>query len=93
MRITTDDVAQVAALASLDVPEGDAQTLADQLSRIVEYMKKLEELDTDDVVPTTQVVKGRLHSARADEVEPRTGTGDAGQAVKFFNVPRVITGR
>ena len=93
MRITTDDVAQVAALASLDVPEADAETLADQLSRIVEYVKKLEELDTDDVVPTTQVVKGQLHKARTDQVEPRAGSGEAGQAAKLFDVPRVISGR
>ena len=92
MKITTADVARVAALANLEVPEEHRQALAEQLSRIVEYVGKLNELDTDEVGPTTLVVRGELHSEREDAVEPRQGSAEAG-AGSLFAVPRVIRGR
>jgi len=93
MKITAADIAHVAALANLDVPPEATETLASQLSRIVEYVEKLNELDTDDVEPTTQIVRGTPHPAREDKVEPRGGSGEAGKTVRLFNVPRVISGR
>jgi aspartyl-tRNA(Asn)/glutamyl-tRNA(Gln) amidotransferase subunit C len=93
MKITTDDVTHVAALANLDVPEGEAETLAEQLTRIVDYVEKLNHLDTDDIPPTTQVVQTTGHHERPDKVEPRAGSGVAGETVQFFKVPRVISGR
>jgi len=93
MKITPTDVAYVASLASLEVPEAEQDTLAGQLTRIVTYVEKLNELETDDVEPTTQVAPGGPRSPRPDAVESRPGSGEAGRTVKFFNVPRVISGR
>ena len=93
MKITTQDVTYVAALASLDVPESDKDELAEQLSRIVRYVEKLNELDTSEVPPTAQVTRGALDSRREDNVRAREGSGDAGRTVRLFNVPRVIGGR
>jgi len=93
MKITPTDVRHVASLASLEVAEAETEILAEQLSRIVTYVEKLNELDTEQVEPTAQVAPGRPHSPREDRVESRTGSGEAGRTVKFFNVPRVITGK
>lgn len=93
MKITPADIAQVARLANLDVPEDEIPTLADQLSRILDYVDKLNELDTTDVTPTTQVAGGSAHPARDDGVSPRDGSGDAGRTVRLFRVPRVISER
>lgn len=91
MKITTDDIAYVAALANLEVPEGETETLAEQLSRIVEYVEKLNQLETDDIEPTTQVVRAEVHHLREDRVQPREGSADTGAPARFFNVPRVIS--
>lgn len=93
MKITPADIAHIAALANLEVPEEDAPVVASELSRIVEYVAKLDALDTDDVEPTSHVVRGKPHPAREDDVDPREGTGDAGRTVGFFKVPRVIGNR
>jgi len=93
MKITTADILHVASLANLEVPEGETQILAEQLSRIVEYVEKLNELDTEGVEPTSQVVRGAPHEPRQDRVEPREGTGLAGETIRLFRVPRVISGR
>lgn len=93
MKITSADVAHVAALANLDIPEGETARLAEELSRIVEYVEKLNELDTGAVAPTAQVVRGKPHPQREDQVETRVGSGEAGRTVQFFKVPRVISGR
>jgi aspartyl-tRNA(Asn)/glutamyl-tRNA(Gln) amidotransferase subunit C len=93
MKITPADVAHVARLANLDVPEDEIPILAGQLSRILDYVEKLRELDTADVAPTTQVARGPAHPARNDEVSPRDGSGEAGRTVRLFRVPRVISER
>lgn len=90
MKITPADIAKVARLANLDVPEDEVPRLADQLSRILDYVDKLNELDTTDVAPTTQVARGPAHPARNDKISPRDGSGEAGRSVRLFRVPRVI---
>jgi aspartyl-tRNA(Asn)/glutamyl-tRNA(Gln) amidotransferase subunit C len=90
MKITPADITHVARLANLDVPDEEIDTLAGQLSRILDYVEKLNELDTSEVTPTTQVARGPAHPDRDDEVSPRQGSGEAGRTVHLFRVPRVI---
>jgi aspartyl-tRNA(Asn)/glutamyl-tRNA(Gln) amidotransferase subunit C len=93
MRITEQDVAYVAKLANLEVPEPDRKELSEQLSRIVDYVEKLNALDVTGVEPTAQVTAGVKHAMREDQAEARTGSSDAGKTVKLFKVPKVITER
>ena len=93
MKITPTDVTYVAELANLEVPEEERAALAGQLSRIVDYVEQLEELDTDRVQPTAQVVAGDSHVKRADRIEARAGTSEAAESVGLFRVPRVIDER
>jgi aspartyl-tRNA(Asn)/glutamyl-tRNA(Gln) amidotransferase subunit C len=92
MKITPAEIAHVAALANLNVPPEETGVLAAQLSRIVEYMEKLNELETTGVEGTAHVVRGPS-SEHEDIVEPRQGTGDAARGIGLFKVPRVISGR
>jgi aspartyl-tRNA(Asn)/glutamyl-tRNA(Gln) amidotransferase subunit C len=73
MAISRDDVLRVAALARLDLDEDSVESLAADLGQIVDYVRKLEELDTVDVPPTAQVA---VLSAplRPDENRPGTPT-------------------
>ena len=65
-RITLQEVEYVAALARLDLPAGELEMLTEQLGRILEYVDKLNELDTTDVEPTSHVLPIR-NVMRADE--------------------------
>ena len=93
MRISEADVAYVAKLANLEVPEDEMKQLAEQLSRIVEYVEQLNKLDVATIEPTPQVVTTVRHAVRDDRVVARTGSSEAGKTVKLFKVPKVITER
>ena len=93
MKITEKDVEYVAKLAMLEVTDDEKTALAGQLSRIVEYIEKLNQLDTSGIEPTPQVVTSIKHAVRDDRVVPRTGSSEAGRTVKLFKVPKVITER
>ena len=77
----------------LEVGAEEKKALAEQLSRIVEYVEKLNQLDLSGIEPTPQVMTSVKHALRDDRVAPRTGSSDAGRTVKLFKVPRVITER
>src|SRR5262249_41175231 len=93
MKISEKDVDYVARLAMLEVSDDEKKELAEQLSRIVEYVDKLNELDLSGIAPTPQVVTSVKHAVRDDRVVPRTGSSEAGRNVKLFKVPKVITER
>jgi aspartyl-tRNA(Asn)/glutamyl-tRNA(Gln) amidotransferase subunit C len=93
MRISEKDVEYVANLAMLEVGDDEKKALAEQLSRIVEYVEKLNQLDLSAIEPTAQVVTSVKYAIRDDRVAPRTGSADAGRTVKLFKVPKVITER
>ena len=93
MKISEQDVEYVAKLAMLEVGADEKKALAEQLSRIVEYVEKLNQLDLIGIEPTPQVITSVKHALRDDRVAPRTGSSDAGRTVKLFKVPRVITER
>jgi aspartyl-tRNA(Asn)/glutamyl-tRNA(Gln) amidotransferase subunit C len=93
MKISEKDVEYVAKLAMLDVADDEKKALAEQLSRIVEYVEKINQLDLGGIKPTPQVATGVKHAVRDDRVAPRTGSSEAGRTVKHFKVPKVITER
>ena len=93
-KITTDGVSHVANLARLEFDDDETQDFTEQLARILDYIGKLNELDTDDVEPTSHihplhnitkpdVVKTSLprDEVLANAPEPEEG---------YFGVPRVI---
>ena len=63
MAVTRGEVRHIAALAELVVDDAAAAELERQISRIVDYVRQLEELDTGD----TRVADERAVRLRADE--------------------------
>ena len=55
MRVTEDQVQDVAKLARLTFSSAEQMQLAQQLSLILDYANKLNELDTEHVQPMIQV--------------------------------------
>lgn len=55
MKVTDKDVAYVAELASLELNDEERQGMLRNLNSILEYIDRLNELDTSDVPPMAQV--------------------------------------
>jgi len=53
-RLTKADVLHVAKLAKLDLSKSEVEKYLKQLSKIVDYISELTEVDTSNVEPTSQ---------------------------------------
>jgi aspartyl-tRNA(Asn)/glutamyl-tRNA(Gln) amidotransferase subunit C len=98
MKITREDVVRVADLAYLELNEIELETYRSQVDDILEYIDKLNELNTDNVQPMAQVLSDDQTAdatLREDVVVP---CGIAAEILKqapdpeppFFRVPKVI---
>lgn len=67
--ITPEEVEHVANLARLEFNEEEIDQFTHQLGRILDYIGKLNELDTTDVPPTSHVLP--IHNvSKEDAVKP-----------------------
>lgn len=55
MKVTEKDVAYVADLANLDLTDEERTSMLRDLNSILDYIDRLNELDTSDVPPMAQV--------------------------------------
>jgi len=67
--IDRDQVLHVARLARLRVTEDDLERMPAELSKILEHVEKMDELDLDGVEPTSHVVD-LTNVLRDDEPRP-----------------------
>jgi aspartyl-tRNA(Asn)/glutamyl-tRNA(Gln) amidotransferase subunit C len=67
--IDRDQVLHVARLARLRLSEDEVTRMASELSTILGHIEKIEELDLDDVEPTSHVVEVE-NVLREDEPRP-----------------------
>jgi aspartyl-tRNA(Asn)/glutamyl-tRNA(Gln) amidotransferase subunit C len=56
-KITRHEVRHVAKLARLELSEAEEERMTGQMNGILEYMDKLNELDTKDITPTTHAIQ------------------------------------
>ena len=56
MRLSREEVEYVATLARLGLSDDEITRLQDQLSSILEHIAAIDELDTEAIPPTAQVV-------------------------------------
>ena len=93
-KIDFDLTRHIGLLSRLEMSDDEVQALADHLAHILQYVDKLQELDTDDVEPMAHAVA--LHNVLADDVIGQSLTPDAALANApqrdgdFFKVPKVI---
>jgi aspartyl-tRNA(Asn)/glutamyl-tRNA(Gln) amidotransferase subunit C len=97
MKISREDVLKVAALANLELVDSEVQKYRGQLDDILTYIDKLNEVDTSNVEPMTQVVAAATDdSALREDVVERADIitevleGAPDPAAPYFRVPRVI---
>jgi aspartyl-tRNA(Asn)/glutamyl-tRNA(Gln) amidotransferase subunit C len=56
MSLTLKEVEHIAELARLDLTEEEKQKYREQLSAILDYAQSLQEVDTEDIPPTSSVL-------------------------------------
>lgn len=94
MSISKKDVQYIANLARLQFSEEETESLAGEMSKILDYMETLEEVDTSDVEPLEHVIEleYRFRDDKAKEpVSHEDALKNAPDAdTDYFRVPRVI---
>ncbi len=94
MSVTIQDVENIAKLAKLSFSGEEKEKFVEQFNQILQYMEKLNELDTDNVEPTYNVLE-LSNVMRKDKVKTWLTQEEAlANAPKsnhgFFSVPKVI---
>ncbi len=95
MRITREELEKTAALARLRLSDEEAQAMCRDVGDILEYINKLNEIDTNGVRPTTHAIEVNnafredvVHDCLPREEALRNGPRQNGEA---FVVPKVIS--
>ncbi|OGH29923.1 MAG: asparaginyl/glutamyl-tRNA amidotransferase subunit C [Candidatus Levybacteria bacterium RIFCSPHIGHO2_12_FULL_37_9] len=88
------DVGHIAKLANLEIKESEKEKFQKQLSSVLQYVDKLQEVDTKDVEATSQVT-GLENVTREDETKPSLTQEEALSNSKsthngFFKVKAIL---
>jgi aspartyl-tRNA(Asn)/glutamyl-tRNA(Gln) amidotransferase subunit C len=94
MKITKEEVEHVAHLARLNLSDQELSMMTNQLDNILSYVEKLEELNTENVEPTTHAFS-ISNAFRDDIVKASLSQKEALANCKKHNdetfiVPRII---
>jgi aspartyl-tRNA(Asn)/glutamyl-tRNA(Gln) amidotransferase subunit C len=93
-KISEQEVRHICHLARLKPSDEEVRRFSEQLSDVLAYMEKLDELDTKDVAPTAHALP--VHNVfRVDEpgvcLNPEQALANAPQREdNFFAVPKVL---
>jgi aspartyl-tRNA(Asn)/glutamyl-tRNA(Gln) amidotransferase subunit C len=93
-KIDQEQVRKVAKLSRLDLSDGEVEEFTGQLSAILGYVEKMNELDTENVEPLAHCLA--VHNVfREDVVKESLGAEKAlanapQQDGEFFRVPKIL---
>ena len=93
-KISNEEVKKVAHLARLELNENEINKHAEQLEKILDYIKHLEKIDTDDVTCTTRAIEV-INVFRKDEKKNYDLTEELlelgpSREDDYFKVPKII---
>ena len=94
MEIDTETVLKIARLSRIRINEGESADVQKDLNRIVEFVKKLGEIDIDGV-DEFNFGKTNIEDMRKDSVTIYDNTDDILKNTKnknqdFFTVPKIV---
>lgn len=97
MAIFLEDVEKIAKLAKLEFTAEEKEKFTHQLAQIVVYIEKLNELDTENIPPTSHVldIKNVMREDKAETwlTQEEALANAPAKKVGFFSVPKVIEER
>jgi aspartyl-tRNA(Asn)/glutamyl-tRNA(Gln) amidotransferase subunit C len=93
-KLSKKDVEHIAWLAHIELSEGEKSLFTEQFNEILDYFKKIDEVDTEGVEPTYHVLDLN-NVSRKDETEPSLTTEEALSNApkkdgKFVKAPRIV---
>ena len=94
MKISKEEIEHIAVLARLSLSGEEKELFGSQLSSILDYMEKLNELDTKGIEPTSHVLS--LSNVMRDDIpRPSIPKEDVlmnapDHTEKFYRVPKII---
>ena len=94
MEIDTETVLKIARLSRIKINDSESADIQKDLNRIVEFIKKLSEIDVD-VIGEFNFGKTNLEDMRKDSVTIYDNTDDILKNTKsknqdFFTVPKIV---
>ena len=94
MEIDTETVLKIARLSRIKINEGESVDIQKDLNRIVEFVKKLGEVDIDRI-DEFNFGKTKIEDMRKDSVTIYNNTDDILKNTKnknqdFFTVPKIV---
>ena len=94
MPVTKKEVENIAELAQLKFSENELESFTPQMNEILNYMEKLNELDTENIEPLSHPVE-QTNVFREDKLKSSITTEDALKNAPakddiHFKVPKVI---
>ncbi|MFX1455197.1 MAG: Asp-tRNA(Asn)/Glu-tRNA(Gln) amidotransferase subunit GatC [Promethearchaeota archaeon] len=94
-KLSKETIDHLSKLALLDLSEEEKENLSEQLGDILEYFKKLDDLDTSNVEPTTHPIDGLFNVFREDIPKKSLSNEEALKNTKykkdgFFKAPRIL---
>lgn len=94
MKLTRKDIEHVAHLARLNLSEEELEKMTSQLDTILRYVEKLEELNTENIEPTTHafsVSNAFREDIPRDSLEQEEALANSPEKNnESFIVPRII---
>tara|TARA_B000000532_G_C18737800_1_gene349754 strand:+ start:179 stop:472 length:294 start_codon:yes stop_codon:yes gene_type:complete len=93
-KITKEEVKKVAQLARLELNVNEINNHAEQLEKILVYIRQLENIDTDNVPCTTRAIEV-INVFRQDERKNYDSTEELlelgpSREDEYFKVPKII---
>ena len=94
MSIDKDTVKHIAKLARISLDEKKINSLSKDLSSIMKFIEKLNELNTDNVKPLTSIIdaslKSREDEIRDGKIRDQILKNSPENNDEFFVVPKVV---
>jgi len=94
MSIDKDTVKHIAKLARISLDEEKINSLSKDLSSIIEFIEKLNELNTEQTAPLTSIINASLLSRKDEVLEGKIRDqilkNSPEKNGEFFVVPKVI---
>ena len=93
-KVTKEEVKKVAHLARLELNENEINNHAEQLEKILEYIKQLEKINTDDVPCTTRAIEVinvfRKDDKKNSDCKEELLELAPSSEEKYFKVPKIM---
>ncbi len=93
--IDKKEIKKIAALAKIDISDNEMDNYSEQISRILEYMSTLNEVDTSNIEEFSNQLLNNEQNIRKDEPEDSLNRDDVINLAPesdgvHFKVPKII---